>query len=158
MNAASRRADGLPETLADTRFFDLRAMGYQGPIDQDGYPVSNPGPVATPGSNSHRTGSPNHLQGSGEESMIGAEPHAIAALAGQHPAALIEAIQRRLDRDMSWFLFTNPHDGEDVYSPFSLAVLVADIVGEYADHLVAERDALAEDLAWELHATRKAVA
>ena len=37
---SSRRADGKPETEADTRFFDLRASGYSGPIDQDGYPVT----------------------------------------------------------------------------------------------------------------------
>ena len=33
----TRRWDGEPETPADTRFFDLRAAGYTGPIDQDGY-------------------------------------------------------------------------------------------------------------------------
>jgi hypothetical protein len=36
----SRRVDGRPETDADTRFFDLRASGYDGPVDQDGRPVS----------------------------------------------------------------------------------------------------------------------
>ncbi|HEY3002207.1 MAG TPA: hypothetical protein VGJ44_07630 [Kribbellaceae bacterium] len=35
----SRRFDGLPETEADRRFFDLRESGYTGWIDQDGYPV-----------------------------------------------------------------------------------------------------------------------
>ncbi len=35
-----------------------------------------------------------------------------------------------------------------------LAGLVAEIVTEYTDHLVAERDALAEDLAWDLNAAR----
>jgi hypothetical protein len=33
----TRRVDGKPETAADTRFFDLRESGYDGPIDQDGY-------------------------------------------------------------------------------------------------------------------------
>lgn len=33
----TRRVDGKPETAADTRFFDLRESGYEGPIDQDGY-------------------------------------------------------------------------------------------------------------------------
>ena len=33
---ATRRPDGKPETDADKRFFDLRASGYTGPIDQDG--------------------------------------------------------------------------------------------------------------------------
>ncbi len=32
----SRRADGRPETPADTRFFDLRQSGYAGPIGRDG--------------------------------------------------------------------------------------------------------------------------
>ena len=38
----------------------------------------------------------------------------------------------------------------------ALAELVAEIVTDYTDHLVTERDALAEDLAWELNATRTA--
>jgi hypothetical protein len=33
----TRRVDGKPETAADTRFFDLRESGYDGPVDQDGY-------------------------------------------------------------------------------------------------------------------------
>jgi hypothetical protein len=37
----SRRPDGQPETDADSRYFDLRDSGYQGPIDQDGYPVAD---------------------------------------------------------------------------------------------------------------------
>jgi hypothetical protein len=32
----TRRVDGEPETVADTRFFDLRESGYTGPIGQDG--------------------------------------------------------------------------------------------------------------------------
>jgi hypothetical protein len=32
----TRRPDGQPETGADTRFFDLRESGYEGPIDRDG--------------------------------------------------------------------------------------------------------------------------
>lgn len=32
----SRRPDGRPETDADRKLFDLRASGYNGPIDQDG--------------------------------------------------------------------------------------------------------------------------
>jgi hypothetical protein len=36
----SRRVDGLPETAADTRFFDLRnVIGWRGGIDQDGLPL-----------------------------------------------------------------------------------------------------------------------
>jgi hypothetical protein len=34
---ATRRFDGLPETDADRRFFDLREAGWTGPIDHNGY-------------------------------------------------------------------------------------------------------------------------
>ena len=37
----TRRVDGKPETAADTRFFELRESGYDGPIDQDGYKVTS---------------------------------------------------------------------------------------------------------------------
>ena len=37
----TRRFDGRPETDADRRFFDLRAAGYTGWIDQDGHPVTD---------------------------------------------------------------------------------------------------------------------
>ena len=40
--AATRRPDGKPETETDKRFFDLQDSGYTGPIDQDGYAVSQP--------------------------------------------------------------------------------------------------------------------
>lgn len=39
-STGTRRPDGKPETDEDTRFFDLRASGYEGPIDQDGYAVT----------------------------------------------------------------------------------------------------------------------
>src|SRR5438105_3512078 len=54
---ATRRVDGLAETDADRRFFDLRQSGYTGPIDQDGHPVDQlamapaPAAVVTPASN-----------------------------------------------------------------------------------------------------------
>jgi hypothetical protein len=32
----TRRADGLPETEADKKFFDLRESGYTGPVDRNG--------------------------------------------------------------------------------------------------------------------------
>ncbi|MET9260423.1 hypothetical protein [Amycolatopsis sp. NPDC004079] len=35
----SRRPDGRPESDTDTRFFDLRASGYIGALDPDGYAV-----------------------------------------------------------------------------------------------------------------------
>ena len=44
----TRRVDGKPETDADKRFFDLRESGYTGPVNQDGYAVSDP-PANTPG-------------------------------------------------------------------------------------------------------------
>ena len=37
----TRRADSKPETAADTRFFDLRESGYDGPVDQDGRKVTS---------------------------------------------------------------------------------------------------------------------
>jgi hypothetical protein len=37
----TRRPDGRPETAADTRFFDLRESGYDGPVDQDGRKVTS---------------------------------------------------------------------------------------------------------------------
>jgi hypothetical protein len=43
-----RTWDGSPETEADTRFFDLRASGYTGWIDQDGHAATEP--TATDGS------------------------------------------------------------------------------------------------------------
>ena len=43
--------------------------------------------------------------------------------------------------------------GQFTVSLDRLAVLVAEIVTGYTDQVAAERDALAEDLAWELNAT-----
>jgi hypothetical protein len=43
--ASTRRADGKPETPADTQFFDLRQAGYNGPVGQDGRPAAS-GPAA----------------------------------------------------------------------------------------------------------------
>ena len=40
----------------------------------------------------------------------------------------------------------------------NLADLVAEIVTEYAEHVEAERDAIVEDLAWDLNAARREVA
>jgi hypothetical protein len=39
----TRRPDGKPETGADKRFFDLRESGYTGPVNQDGYAVTQLG-------------------------------------------------------------------------------------------------------------------
>jgi hypothetical protein len=37
----TRRVDGKPETAADSKFFDLRESGFEGPIDQDGNAVED---------------------------------------------------------------------------------------------------------------------
>jgi hypothetical protein len=37
----TRRVDGRPETVKDTKFFDLRESGYNGPINQDGDKVTS---------------------------------------------------------------------------------------------------------------------
>jgi hypothetical protein len=53
---ATRRVDSKPETDADKRFFDLRESGYTGPIDQDGYAVSDaPPPDDTDGGTNSMT-------------------------------------------------------------------------------------------------------
>lgn len=69
--------------------------------------------------------------------------------------AVIEAVYQRLcGADTDRFL-RQTDSGDTAYSPHALAVLVAEIVAEYAEDIVIERDALAEDLAWELHAARR---
>lgn len=40
--AVSRNWDRSPETESDRRFHDLRASGYTGPVDQDGFAVTDP--------------------------------------------------------------------------------------------------------------------
>lgn len=37
----TRNWNGKPETPAGTRFYDLRASGCRGPIDQDGYCIDD---------------------------------------------------------------------------------------------------------------------
>ena len=66
--------------------------------------------------------------------------------------ATVAAIRERLAR-YSW-RFLHVHRAVQTMSMDDLAELVAEIVTDHAEHLVAERDALAEDLAWELNATR----
>lgn len=46
-DTTSRRVDRQPETEADKRFFDERESGYTGPLDQDGYRVTDPETLAT---------------------------------------------------------------------------------------------------------------
>jgi hypothetical protein len=40
MGRKTRRWDGERESAADTRFFNLREAGYEGPIDENGFPVT----------------------------------------------------------------------------------------------------------------------
>ena len=108
--------------------------------------VINPGPAETPGSNDRRVGAPNTQQDGGTL-MVGIKPDTV----------VIEAVYRRLCGEDTTRVLRATATGDTAYSPHALAVLVAEIVDEYTDHLVAERDALAEDLAWELHATRVTV-
>jgi hypothetical protein len=72
---ASRRLDGKPETDADRRFFDERASGYTGPLDQDGNRADDPRlPFAPAGEAAQPTPPP-------------AEPPAQAAPPAPGPAA-----------------------------------------------------------------------
>lgn len=66
-------------------------------------------------------------------------------------AAMAPALRSRLGSETHRFLVVNDR-GLGVRMT-SLAELVAEIVTEYTEHITAERDALAEDLAWELNAT-----
>jgi hypothetical protein len=64
----------------------------------------------------------------------------------------VEAVRARLN-GQSYRFVTAGKRGLSVHIA-DLAVLVAEIVTELTDQVTAERDALAEDLAWELNATR----
>ena len=116
----------------------------------------NPGPAETPGSNDRRTGAPNHHQnshettGSGETLMVGATIQVTPVT----DDALFGAVIARLDQDQNRYRTPAGQRGVPV-SMMLLADLVTEIVTEYTEHLIAERDALAEDLAWEMHATRR---
>jgi hypothetical protein len=65
-------------------------------------------------------------------------------------AATVDAVRARLAGQTHRFL-TAGRGGLAVHMT-ALTELVAEIVTDYTDHLVTERDALAEDLAWELNA------
>jgi hypothetical protein len=113
----------------------------------------NPGPAATPGSNDRRVGAPNHHQnsrettGSGETIMVGTiHPPAPAA-----DAATVTCVRDRLTGEMYRFV-TAGREGVVAVHVDDLAEVVAEIIADYTDHLVAERDAFAEDLAHELNA------
>jgi hypothetical protein len=111
--------------------------------------VINPGPVDDiRQDNAHRVGAPNHLEGSGETLMV-----STPTTSGHVPDRVtVEAVRTRLNGQAHRFL-TASKAGLSV-SMAALAELVAEIVTECTDHVVAERDALAEDLAWELNAIR----
>ena len=64
----------------------------------------------------------------------------------------VQAVRTRLNGQSHRFV-TAGKRGLSVHID-ALAVLVAEIVTELTDHVVAERDALAEDMAWDLHAMR----
>jgi hypothetical protein len=68
-------------------------------------------------------------------------------------AATVEAVRARLNGQSHRFLSVDQR-GRLTVRIDQLAVLISEIVTEYTDHVTAERDALAEDLAWELNATR----
>ena len=87
-----------------------------------------------------------------ENPIVETEPTHDAVM---HDAAMYAAVRTRLAGQTHRFL-TAGRGGLAVHVG-ELAVLVAEIAGEivaeYTDHLIAERDALAEDLAWQLNAT-----
>jgi hypothetical protein len=174
-NPASRRPDGRPETAAESRFFDLRESGYTGAIDQDGHavsdvdewiehhrpassstsgPMSNPGPAVNPAKNPRRAGVSSHHQNGGDGHPRVPDANGIAALSAPQPPELLMRVRDRLERDMSWFLWTNPADGEVVFSPFALAVLVTEIATDHAADYAADQFA---ELAGEKEAAEDAL-
>jgi hypothetical protein len=110
--------------------------------------MSTPGPVETPASNAHRVGAPNHHQntGSGETLMVDVHPST--------DAVMVAAVRDRLNAQTYRFVTATGH-GLGLHVE-DMAAVVTEIITDYTDHLTAERDALAEDLAWELNAYRPA--
>src|SRR5262245_30720415 len=103
----------------------------------------NPGPVDDiRQDNAHRVGAPNHLQGSGEKPIVGT--HTTPGH-GADPV-MVKAIRARLYEECDRYLHV--YRTVQTLSTDGLAKLVAEIVAEYTDHVVVERDALAEELAW----------
>lgn len=66
-------------------------------------------------------------------------------------AATVTCVRDRLTGEMYRFV-TAGREGVVAVHVDDLAEVVAEIIADYTDHLVAERDALAEDLAHELNA------
>lgn len=102
-------------------------------------------PGAHSAKNARQAGAPNTQQ-SGENIMVGTH-----TTQGHAPDRVtVDAVRTRLNGQGHRFL-TATKAGLTVNMD-DLAELLAEIVTEYTDHVVAERDALAEDPAWELHA------
>jgi hypothetical protein len=108
----------------------------------------NPGPAETPGSNDRRVGAPNHHQhtGSGGTTMVGT----IVAADHSPDEATSQFVRGQLIGQADRFV-TDDAAGARVHIP-DLVEVVIGIITEFTDHVVAERDALAEDLAFELNA------
>ena len=103
----------------------------------------NPGPAVNPAKNPHRVGAPNHLQASGEDPMVGSTTHP-----GETTA---DALRALLGGQTHRFITAGP--GGFTVHMAGLADVVAEIV---TDHVAAEREALTEDVAWNLNAARTA--
>jgi hypothetical protein len=97
-------------------------------------------PDAHSAKNARRAGAPNHLQGSGENAMVGTRTSPGRAA----DPVTVAFVRERLNGQAHRFM-TVTRAGLAV-NVADLAVLVADIVEEYADHVVAERDALTYEL------------
>src|SRR3954471_9352576 len=82
--------------------------------------------------NARQTGAPNHLQGSGENPMVG--------VTTTPDAGMVSAVRDRLGGQTYRFLSAD-HRGLSV-NLAALADLIAEIVTEYTEHVIAERDAL----------------
>lgn len=103
--------------------------------------------------NARQTGAPNHHQntGSGEAPMVGTTQSP-----GYVPAETVTFVRDRLSGQTHRYVSVTGR-GLAVRVE-DLAELVAEIVTEYAALVEAERDALVEDLAWDLNAARREVA
>jgi hypothetical protein len=104
----------------------------------------NPGPAVNPAKNPHRVGAPNHLQASGEDPMVGSTTHP-----GE---TTVDALRALLGGQTHRFITVGP-GGLTVHMA-GLVDVVAEIV---TDQVAAEREALAEDMAWNLNTARTAV-
>ena len=102
-------------------------------------------PDAHSAKNARQVGAPNTQQ-SGENPMVGTH----ATTDHVPDRVTVEAVRARLNGQS--YRFITAGKGGLLVHIADLAVLVAGIVTELTDQVTAERDALAEDLAWELNA------